>query len=142
MAQHTGIHSRVSGPVEVHAPAAPSSAATLHERLENRTATVAIVGLGYVGLPLVKAVHEAGFRVLGFDIDPVKIEKLRRGETYIQHLGEHLARDLAASKRFEATADPKRLSSADAILLCVPTPLGPHREPDLSFVHSSAQLVA
>ncbi len=128
-------------PVELEAPSV-SPAHVLRQRLESRTATVAVVGLGYVGLPLVRAIHEAGFGVIGFDIDPVKIEKLRRGETYIQHLGDNLARELAASKRFEPTDDPKRLSAADAILLCVPTPLGPHREPDLSFVLNSARVVA
>jgi len=121
-------------------PEAP--AAQLEARLRQRTAVVAVVGLGYVGLPLVRAVHEAGYPVLGFDVDAAKIDKLRRGEPYIRHLGEDLVKDLAASDRFTPTTDPRRLAEADAILLCVPTPLGPHREPDLGFVLNSTRMVA
>jgi len=111
-------------------------------RIEAKTAVVGIVGLGYVGLPLAKAVHEAGFPVIGYDVDESKVVKLRRGENYMHHLGADLARSLSKSKRFRATADPKDLRKADAILLCVPTPLGPHNEPDLSFVLDSTKMVA
>ncbi|MHC4416816.1 MAG: NAD(P)-binding domain-containing protein, partial [Planctomycetota bacterium] len=124
------------------APADPSPAARLRQRLADKTATVAVVGLGYVGLPLVRTVHDAGYRVIGFDVDTTKIDTLGRGETYIHHLGRDLARQLAASGRFEATASSRRLSDADAILMCVPTPLGPHREPDLGFVLESARMIA
>ena len=117
-------------------------AATLMERFESATATIAVVGLGYVGLPLVRAAHEAGFSVVGYDRDRTKIDTLNRGETYLKHLGDDLAKELAASERFKATAESKDLVSADAILLCVPTPLGPHREPDLSFVLDSTKMVA
>lgn len=117
-------------------------AATLMERFESATATIAVVGLGYVGLPLVRAAHEAGFPVVGYDRDRTKIDTLNRGETYLKHLGDDLAKELAASERFKATAESKDLVSADAILLCVPTPLGPHREPDLSFVLDSTKMVA
>ena len=120
----------------------PSAAARLKERLESRTATIGVVGLGYVGLPLVRAIHQADFRVIGYDADAAKIEQLKRGQSYIRHLGDDLARTLIASGRFEPTADHRRLSDADAILLCVPTPLGPHREPDLSFVIDSARMLA
>jgi UDP-N-acetyl-D-glucosamine dehydrogenase len=123
-------------------PADLSSAAQLRRRLDDKTATVGVVGLGYVGLPLVRAVHDVGYRVIGYDADSAKIEKLRRGETYIHHLGLDLSRQLAASERFEATASSRRLADADAILLCVPTPLGRHREPDLSFVLESARMIA
>ena len=119
-----------------------ASAATLMERFESATATIAVVGLGYVGLPLVRAAHEAGFPVVGYDRDRTKIDTLNRGETYLKHLGDDLAKELAASERFKATAESKDLVSADAILLCVPTPLGPHREPDLSFVLDSTKMVA
>jgi UDP-N-acetyl-D-glucosamine dehydrogenase len=104
--------------------------------------TVAVVGLGYVGLPLVRAVHDAGFRIIGFDVDRSKVEQLRRGETYLHHLGGDLVRTLAASRRFMATDDPRDLAAADVFILCVPTPLGPHREPDLSYVLTSARMVA
>ncbi|MEE9129278.1 MAG: NAD(P)-binding domain-containing protein, partial [Phycisphaerales bacterium] len=112
------------------------------ERFESATATIGVVGLGYVGLPLVRAAHEAGFPVVGYDRDRTKIDTLRRGETYLKHLGADLAKELAASERFNATAESKDLVAADAILLCVPTPLGPHREPDLSFVLDSTRMVA
>lgn len=119
-----------------------TAASRLEQSLRDRSARVAVMGLGYVGLPLLRAVFDAGFPVLGFDIDPAKIEKLNRGESYLKHLGEDLARDFAGSDRFRATADPDRLAEADAVLLCVPTPLGEHREPDLSFVLESTRQVA
>jgi UDP-N-acetyl-D-glucosamine dehydrogenase len=119
----------------------PSEDALL-QRLTSRTATVGVVGLGYVGLPLVRAMHEAGFRVVGFDIDPQKVRMLRAGEAYLRHLGEDLPRRLAASDRFLPTSQPADLASCDAIVLCVPTPLGAHMDPDLSFVVRSTEMVA
>ena len=114
----------------------------LLEKIENRTACVGVVGLGYVGLPLLSAMHEAGFRVVGYDRDERKIEKLRRGETYLHHLGAKMVTDLAGSDRFVATSDPQELTAADAIILCVPTPLGKHKEPDMSYIEASTQMVA
>jgi UDP-N-acetyl-D-glucosamine dehydrogenase len=91
-----------------------------------------VIGLGYVGLPLLRAFWDAGFPTLGFDVDPKKIEKLHRGESYLVHLGANLVSDMvrggsakpqaAETKRFDATADFSRLRDADAILICVPTP--------------------
>jgi UDP-N-acetyl-D-glucosamine dehydrogenase len=100
---------------------------------------VGIIGLGYVGLPLAHAFHQSGVRVLGFDIDPYKIECLARGENYLKHLGSEMVTALSGSKRFEATTDFSRLAEPDAILICVPTPLGTHREPDLSYVVNSGR---
>jgi len=114
----------------------------LRKRLEDKTATIAVVGLGYVGLPLVRSVHDSGFRVIGYDADDTKIDQLRRGESYIRHIGNELASELASSDRFEPTSDAGRLADADAILLCLPTPLGPHREPDLSYVLDCTKLIA
>ena len=114
----------------------------LRERIGSGDITAAVVGLGYVGLPLVEAMHEAGLRVIGFDIDGEKIEKLRRGESYIRHPGPELAARLAGSERFRATGDAAELGRADVVVLCVPTPLGPHREPDLGYVTGSARTVA
>ncbi len=105
-------------------------------------ATVGVVGLGYVGLPLVRAMHAGGFGVVGFDVDGSKIEKLRRGEAYLKHLGDELVRTLAASERFVATADASDLARCDAICICVPTPLGNHKDPDLSYVEASTQMIA
>ncbi len=118
------------------------AAAKLRQRLEVKTATIAVVGLGYVGIPLVGALHEAGFAVLGYDIDEQKIEQLKRGENYLHHLGDSLTSTLVESDRFEPTSDASRLGAADVIILCVPTPLGKHREPDLSFVLDSTRMVA
>ena len=100
------------------------------------------MGLGYVGLPLARAALDAGFHTIGLDIDPSKIEQLRAGECYVTHAcGEWLGRGLAAG-RFEPTVEASRLAAADAILICVPTPLLPTREPDLSYVISTLRLIA
>jgi UDP-N-acetyl-D-glucosamine dehydrogenase len=121
---------------------ATAAAGVLHQRIETKVATVGIVGLGYVGLPLARAVHEAGYPVLGYDVDQDKIDKLAAGENYLKHLGTELVETLTGSDRFSATTDASRLADADLIILCVPTPLGPHREPDLSFVLDSTRMVA
>lgn len=105
-------------------------------------ATIGVVGLGYVGLPLVRALHGAGYRVIGFDIDASKIDKLTKGEAYLKHLGDTLVRELSASDRFTPTSDPSDLAACDAICICVPTPLGHHKDPDLSYVESSTRMIA
>jgi len=115
---------------------------TILARFTARQATVGVVGLGYVGLPTVKCFHDAGFGVVGFDIDARKIEDLRAGRAYLKHLGEDWVRALASSPRFKPTDDVADLASADAIFLCVPTPLGKHREPDLSYVERSTEAIA
>jgi UDP-N-acetyl-D-glucosamine dehydrogenase len=114
----------------------------LSQKITDRTAVVGVIGLGYVGLPLGRAFHDAGFHVLGFDVDPKKIDHLKSGANYLMHLGEDFVRAMAQSGRFEATTDFGRLTEADAILVCVPTPLGDHLEPDLSFVESSTDAIA
>ena len=111
-------------------------------KITSKTARVGVIGLGYVGLPLLAAFHRAGFHVIGFDIDPAKIDALNRGDNYLKHLGETLVRDMKIAGRFEATGQFSRLAEADAILICVPTPLGEHREPDLSYVKQTADEVA
>ena len=123
-------------------PPPSSTASALLTRIEQRRATVAIIGLGYVGLPLARAIFDAGYNVLGFDVDQSKIEKLARGEPYLHHLGSELIAPFVKADRFRATSDPKELSQADLIILCVPTPLGPHNEPDISYVLNSTRMVA
>ncbi|MCC6672457.1 MAG: nucleotide sugar dehydrogenase [Planctomycetes bacterium] len=118
------------------------SARSLKEKLDQRKALVAIVGLGYVGLPLARAMHAAGFQVLGYDRDETKIQKLKAGESYLKHLGDEMVQELSGSSRFRPTHDPKELGRADAIILCVPTPLGRHMEPDMSYIHDTTRMVA
>jgi UDP-N-acetyl-D-glucosamine dehydrogenase len=102
--------------------------------IATREARVGVIGLGYVGLPLVELFASVGFRVLGFDIDPAKIEQLRAGKSYIGHIPAERIAALRDGGRFEPTADFGRLGEADALLICVPTPLGDSREPDLAAV--------
>jgi len=111
----------------------------LREKLDTGTAVAGVVGLGYVGLPLIHAMHRSGLRAIGFDVDPSKIESLETGRPYLRHLGEGMVRDLATSDRFEATTDFGRLDEADVIAVCVPTPLGRQKNPDLSYVIRSAE---
>ena len=127
---------------ETQVRAADETARQLEAALRARTALVAVVGLGYVGLPLVRALHDAGYRVLGYDVDREKVAMLHRGECYLRHLGPDLVPGLNASGRFRATAEAADLRDADAIVLCVPTPLGKHREPDLEYLLSSTRMVA
>ena len=102
-------------------------------RLDDQSARIGIIGMGYVGLPLMLRFSETGYRVIGFDIDNEKVSTLNDGRSYIEHVaGERIA--LARRNGFEATDDFARLKEVDAIIICVPTPLNPHREPDLSFV--------
>ena len=114
----------------------------LQDAIAARSAVIGTIGLGYVGLPLMRAFHEAGFPVLGFDVDPRKIEQLAQGQSYLKHLGEDFVTDLSKSDRFEATTDFARLGEADVLLICVPTPLGQHKEPDLSYVENTADAIA
>lgn len=118
-----------------------SLAGELFSRIEERTARVAIIGLGYVGLPLAETFAWGGYPVLGFDIDADKIARLNRGESYIGHICSERVGELIGSGRFEATSDPSRLADADAVIICVPTPLGEAREPDLSFVVNTANML-
>jgi UDP-N-acetyl-D-glucosamine dehydrogenase len=111
-------------------------------RIADRSAVVGIIGQGYVGLPLALVFEEAGFTVIGFDVDPGKIERLERGESYIRHIGSERVAAAVQRGRFTATTNFDGLSGCDAILICVPTPLGRHREPDLSYVHDTADEIA
>jgi UDP-N-acetyl-D-glucosamine dehydrogenase len=123
-------------------PAMPSPSETVSRLLAERRALIGIVGLGYVGLPLALAALRAGFPVLGFDVDPGRVAALNRGEGAFHHIpGEALGHALAAGT-FAATGDMARLSEPDAVLICVPTPLTRHREPDLSYVEATARAIA
>ncbi|HWE03181.1 MAG TPA: nucleotide sugar dehydrogenase [Tepidisphaeraceae bacterium] len=116
--------------------------AALMAHIEDRSAVIGVIGLGYVGLPLLQAFHAAGFRVLGFDLDERKIAKLLRGENYLKHLGGEMVANMLDAGRFDVTADFARLREPDAVISCVPTPLGTHLEPDLSYVAKTADDIA
>jgi UDP-N-acetyl-D-glucosamine dehydrogenase len=110
-------------------------------RIHNRTATIGIIGLGYVGLPLARAFSGAGLRVLGFDIDPGKVAKLNAGRSYIKQIPDEAIRTMR-EVGFEATERFDRLDEPDAVLICVPTPLTDTRDPDLAYVVNSARAIA
>jgi UDP-N-acetyl-D-glucosamine dehydrogenase len=115
---------------------------SLEEKIRSRSALVGVVGLGYVGLPLVRVFVEAGFHVLGFDTDDAKIDELRFGRSYIGDVPTEWLAPKVASGEFAATADMARLAEPDAILICVPTPIDDNRVPDLQYVEVTAQQIA
>ena len=120
----------------------PTMAAELKKRILAREARVGVIGLGYVGLPLVQAFSDAGFSTVGFDIDAGKVAHLNAGESYIRHIPNSKVQELLAQQRFRATTDFAELATVDAILICVPTPLTRHREPDLSYVLKTGETIA
>jgi UDP-N-acetyl-D-glucosamine dehydrogenase len=111
--------------------------AELLEKLRSRQALIGIVGLGYVGLPLSLTYAEVGYRVLGLDIDQAKADALNQGQSYIQHIDGERVAQAQQQQRLEATTDFARAAEADALILCVPTPLNQYREPDLSFIRDT-----
>ncbi len=111
-------------------------------KLAHDNLKIGIIGLGYVGLPLAKAFWSAGLRVIGFDVDNQKVEILNAGDNYLKHFGEDFVREMVADGRFTATADMARLGEADAIIICVPTPLGKHLDPDLSYIENTTDAIA
>ena len=117
---------------------APNYAEKLLAGFRSRQATVGVVGLGYVGLPLALRFAEAGVRVVGFDIDPEKPRKLAAGLSYINYIPD-AAITAAYAAGFSATTDFSGCREADALIICVPTPLNRHREPDLSYVLDTAR---
>lgn len=112
------------------------------DKVAKRESVIAIIGLGYVGLPLMLGFHKQGFNVLGLDIDSSKIDALMSGESYISYLPAGNIGSALKSGRFQASDDFSRLKSADAILICVPTPLTDNREPDVSYIVSTANSIA
>lgn len=111
------------------------------ERIHTRQACIGVMGLGYVGLPLLSAFYQAGFAVLGFDPDPGKLQMLAAGRSYIQDVPDQAIASMAADSRARFSAEKADLASADAILICVPTPLHKSKEPDLSYILAAAQAI-
>ncbi|MEX5565705.1 nucleotide sugar dehydrogenase [Pseudophaeobacter sp. 1A16562] len=118
----------------------PDFIVEFQEKIDNRTAVIGIIGMGYVGQPLALRYTEVGFKVLGFDIDPTKVAELNAGHSAIEHISDD---QIAAARAagFEGTADFSRISEADALIICVPTPLNKYREPDLSFVTKTCDAI-
>jgi UDP-N-acetyl-D-glucosamine dehydrogenase len=114
----------------------------LATKLQSKEALVGVIGLGYVGLPLALALVDAGFRCRGFDVDSQKVDRLNRGDSYIGNVSSERVRQAVASGCFDATANMARLEEPDAILICVPTPLTETRDPDLSYIESTARQIA
>src|SRR5438132_1139321 len=107
-------------------------------KIQGNKARIGVVGLGYVGLPLVLRFGEEHFPVIGFDVDPVKVRKLNAGESYIRHIPATRLETLIKEKQFEATSDFRRLAEADCIIICVPTPLTTKKDPDLQYIEKTA----
>ncbi len=111
-------------------------------RIEDRSAHVCVIGLGYVGLPLAVSFAEAGFRVTGLDLDQAKVDAIRNGESYVPDIATERLRAQVDAGRIDATTDATVLSTADSVHICVPTPLSKTRDPDISYVVAAADRVA
>jgi len=117
-------------------------ASQLSQKIANKTARIGVIGLGYVGLPLISAFTNAGFRCLGFDVDDSKVESLLAGRSYIRHIASETVSDWISTGKLEPTSDLQRLAEADALLICVPTPLNDSRDPDLRYIESTSEAIA
>jgi UDP-N-acetyl-D-glucosamine dehydrogenase len=115
---------------------------SLLEKIKNHKAHVGVVGLGYVGLPLILEFLEEKFPATGFDIDPTKVELLNKGQSYIKHIPAEKIKKVKEMGLFHATSDFSRLKEVDCILVCVPTPLNKYREPDISYIVNTAETIA
>ncbi len=114
----------------------------LLKKINNKSAVIGIIGLGYVGLPLALEYALKGFKTIGFDIDDKKIPILNSGRSYIKHISTEKIKQAVNSKKFFATSDFSRLPETDAIIICVPTPLNEHREPDMTFIENSGKIIS
>ncbi|MCA1553262.1 MAG: UDP-N-acetyl-D-glucosamine dehydrogenase, partial [Chloroflexi bacterium] len=115
---------------------------TLLRKIDDQSATVGVIGLGYVGLPLATTFARNGFRVIGVDVDACKLSTLARGESYIQDVPSSLIESLRAEERFTATNDYAALKRCEVIFICVPTPMTAQKAPDMSFIESAARGIA
>ena len=114
----------------------------LEQAIKDKTAIIGIIGLGYVGLPLIDAFVNTGFKTLGFDVDQNKVDQLQAGKSYIQHIPSETVAGWLEKKQFESTTDTSRMKEADALLICVPTPLTTSRDPDLAYVENTTAAIA
>ncbi len=116
--------------------------AKLEDKIRNKKALVGVIGMGYVGLPLIRTFGNAGFPTLGFDVDVEKIRKLNAGRSYIKHIPASTVKNLLKAGRFRGTSNPRDLKKPDALIICVPTPLSSTRDPDMSYVEATAETIA
>lgn len=123
-------------------PVSSDHAKTLLQSIEDLSCTVGVIGLGYVGLPLIDAFIQAGLSCLGFDVDGGKVETLLRGRSYIKHIPSEKISQWLQAKQFDATDQMSRLGEPDVLLICVPTPLDSARDPDLRYVTSTCETIA
>jgi UDP-N-acetyl-D-glucosamine dehydrogenase len=123
-------------------PNGVAMSSSLEQKIQDKSAVVGIIGLGYVGLPLMTAFVNAGFRTIGFDVDQTKVDMLKAGQSYIKHIDAAHVSGLIESGQFEPTADASRMGEADCLLICVPTPLNDSRDPDLSYVEGTSESIA
>ena len=114
----------------------------LEQAIKDKSAIIGIIGLGYVGLPLIDAFVNTGFKTMGFDVDQNKVDQLQAGNSYIKHIPSETVAKWIEKEQFEATADFSRMKEADALLICVPTPLTTSRDPDLTYVENTAKVIA
>ncbi|MBN2414626.1 nucleotide sugar dehydrogenase [bacterium] len=114
----------------------------LKRRIESREAVIGVIGLGYVGLPLLMEYVHEGYQCIGFDIDQSKVDKLLSGRTYIKHISADRIGEMNRSGRFDATTDFSRLQEADCIMVAVPTPLDKHQQPDLSYIENTSEVIS
>ncbi len=117
-------------------------AASLEKKIVTKEAHIGIIGLGYVGLPLLKTFLASGFKVMGFDVDEKKVSLLNKGKSYIKHVTAEELKSYLGKQKYHATSDFKNLASVDVVIICVPTPLDPHKNPDLSFVLRTTEVIA
>lgn len=115
---------------------------TLQSKIQSKQAWISVLGLGYVGLPTLRCFFDAGFSVLGYDIDPAKVDSLKQGDNYLQHLGDDFIAPMTESDRFAVTSEPGSLNEADVFVICVPTPLTESLEPDLHYVERTTEMIA
>ena len=118
------------------------AAQQLIEKINKKTALVGVIGLGYVGLPLISAFTNAGLKCIGYDVDQEKVDALAAGQSYIKHVTSATVADWLQRDMLEPTADMSRLDEADALLICVPTPLTASRDPDLLYVELTSKAIA
>lgn len=111
----------------------------LHEKIKNKNAVMAVIGLGYVGLPLAVEISKSGYKTIGLELDKEKVNKINEGINYIKDIDNDIFEDIITSRMMTATSDFKEIAKADVVCIAVPTPLDKYQQPDLSYIKSSLE---